>query len=173
MVRRGRRFESVRGLCKGPAKQGFFFRTERRVSGHGRPWKALWKIQSSEPFPTPALGGSVPSRIELWSARFAQVASGRERPGPGTGKELRCKESVCEASRRSRVERLFAPRNAFARRGEGRAGASLLLVFDGRSGLTSHQAKPIVLSGLLDATCALPPRARRSPRRAHRSSRSP
>src|SRR5215218_8136791 len=43
MVRRGRRFESVRGLCKGPAKRGFLLIHDLQRVQVARSWKGFGK----------------------------------------------------------------------------------------------------------------------------------
>src|SRR2546423_15305283 len=45
MVRRGRRFESVRGLCKRPARRGFLLRIDADSQDVGQVWSPLWSLQ--------------------------------------------------------------------------------------------------------------------------------
>jgi hypothetical protein len=64
-----------------------------------------------------AASWSVPLKIELCSTALRNGPAALERPGPGTGKELRCKESVCEASQRSRSRSTcFEPRASHSTR---------------------------------------------------------
>jgi hypothetical protein len=75
MVRRGRWFESARGLHEGPANRGFFFPTERRVSERAASVESGWKPSFRSPSPR----RPSPERtfgIELWSAAIAKWASG-------------------------------------------------------------------------------------------------
>src|SRR5256885_12843913 len=43
-----RRFESVRGLCKSPAKRGFFFGPTRTIHSVRWVWSPLWNLQSEK-----------------------------------------------------------------------------------------------------------------------------
>jgi hypothetical protein len=45
MVGGGQRFESVRGLCKSPAKRGFCRATELQFESDARLWSTFWSIQ--------------------------------------------------------------------------------------------------------------------------------
>jgi len=48
MVRRGRRFESVRGLCKVPANRGFLISSICILSSMHQVWSRLWSSQISD-----------------------------------------------------------------------------------------------------------------------------
>src|SRR4051812_40137103 len=47
--KRGQRLESVRGLCKSPAKRGFFFFVFLQMLLHALLWSSSWSGQDSTP----------------------------------------------------------------------------------------------------------------------------
>jgi hypothetical protein len=78
----GRRFESVRGLCKGPARRGLLYSGRPALPALARVWKAFWKNGSFGAYPA-AASWSVPLKIELCSTRTQKWASGAGTPWPG------------------------------------------------------------------------------------------
>ena len=110
MVRRGSTVESVRGLCKSPAKRGFFFRFHLhgpllRLEGHGAGRRPCARRAGARPAREPDMDGTYAScRQRAPPASFAgepRCATARSETGPmGRPAPRRRRRPRCWRSRR-------------------------------------------------------------------------
>src|ERR1700756_4506986 len=106
MVRRGSTVRVRQRALQRPRTAGLFLSDEAARLQHARAWKALWKIQLSEPFPRRPSRGAL-SRESIYGRRHSRKgASGAGTPWPRhrKGAPMRGKRMQAESAKRVTID---------------------------------------------------------------------